>query len=364
MHLAPTLLMYFGRHFLIGIGLALFALLSLVVLFDIVELMRRASGRDEVSFILILQMASLKIPFLIQKILPFSILFGGIFTFLRLSRTQELIVARSSGVSVWQFLTPALLIAVLVGIFVIAVFNPLTSVATSRYEQLDSKYMRGRSSMLAISSSGLWLRQADVNGQSVIHARTVADQGEELRDVIIFLYEGTDHFIERIDARSARLAAGSWQLKEAMVTRPEGLATFYEQYNLATKLTKTSIQESFASPQTISFWALPDFITILEDSGFTATKHRLHWHSVLAGPVLLGAMVLIAATFSLRLTRYGGAGFLVLGSVSAGFVLYFLSDLVYALGLSGSIPVLLSAWTPAVASTLLGLALLFHFEDG
>lgn len=364
MYFAPTLLIYLGRQFLIGIGLALFVLLSLVILFDIVELLRRASGREAVTFGLILQMASLKLPFLAQKVLPFATLFGGTFTFLRLSRTQELIVARSAGVSVWQFLMPAFLIAILVGIFVVTVFNPLTSVTMARYEQLDSKLLRGRSSMLAVSPSGLWLRQADPNGQSVIHARTVARQGAELEGVIIFLYEGADRFIGRIDARRALLTEGSWQLEEAMITRPEGLASFHEQYNLATTLTPTRIQDSFASPESMSFWALPQFIDVLEAAGFTATKHRLHWHSVLAGPVLLGAMVLIAATFSLRLSRYGGAGFLVVGSVSAGFLLYFLSDLVYALGLAGSIPVLLAAWAPAVASCLLGLAMLFHFEDG
>ncbi len=72
----------------------------------------------------------------------------------------------------------------------------------------------------------------------------------------------------------------------------------------------------------------------------------------------------VAATFSLRLTRRGGTGLLLLGGLFAGFLLYFLTDVVRALGMSGSIPPLLAAWAPTVVFTLLGLAMLLHLEDG
>ena len=114
----------------------------------------------------------------------------------------------------------------------------------------------------------------------------------------------------------------------------------------------------------MSFWALPGFIDTLEQAGFSALRHRLHWHALLAAPLLMCAMVLIAATFTLRHTRRGGTVFVIVGGVLTGFVLYFFSDVVFALGLSDSIPVALAAWTPSGVSTLLGLAMLFHLEDG
>ena len=90
----------------------------------------------------------------------------------------------------------------------------------------------------------------------------------------------------------------------------------------------------------------------------------MHWHGLLALPVLLCAMVLIAATFSLRQTRRGGTVYLVIGGVISGFLLYFMSNVVYALGLSASVPVVLAAWSPAGVSTFLGVSLLLHLEDG
>ena len=364
MRLSTTLLAYLGRQFLMGIGLALVILLALVLIIDIVELLRRAEGRESAGLFEIFQMATLRLPFMAQKILPFATLFGGMYTFLHLSRSQELIVTRSAGVSVWQFLMPALFIALIVGSLAVSLFNPIASVMMSKYEQLDNKHLRGRPSLLAVSSTGLWLRQADAQGQSVIHAASVTRQGTELDRVIVFLYRGSDQFESRIDAEHARLAAGYWLLDNAVLTRVEGHVESVAEYRLPTTMTSAQIQESFASPATMSFWALPAFIEMLEKAGFAARKHLLHWHSLLATPLLLCAMVLIAATFSLRLNRRGGIGLLTIGGVLAGFLLYFLTDLVLALGASGAIPVALAAWTPAGVSSLLGLAMLFHLEDG
>jgi len=102
----------------------------------------------------------------------------------------------------------------------------------------------------------------------------------------------------------------------------------------------------------------------MEKAGFSAVRHRLHWYSLLADPLLMCAMVLIAATFTLRQARRGGATFIVASGVMTGFMLYFFSDVVYALGLSDSIPVVLAAWTPSGVATMLGIAMLLHLEDG
>ena len=364
MRLSPTFSFYLGRQFLLGIGFVLGILLALIFLIDVVELLRRASGRESAALGLVLGMAALNLPNLAQKVLPVATLFGAIATFSRLTRSHELIVARAAGVSVWQFLAPALVIAVLLGAFVVTLFNPLAAIMSARYEQLEGRYLEGRQSLLAVSATGLWLRQADEFGQSVIHARHVSSAGTELREVIVFMYKGRDEFVGRIDAERAMLLDGRWQLSDALLTRPQEPAQRLPSYEIETTLTLAQIQEGFASPQTLSFWSLPGFIQTLEMAGFSATRHRLHWHNILAMPLLLAAMILLAATFSLRLTRRGHTGLLLGAGVLTGFLLYFVSDVVHAFGIAGNLPVILAAWTPTGICTLLGLSLLLHLEDG
>lgn len=366
MRLSTTLSFYIGRHFLLSFVVLLGLFLLLIVLFDTVELLRRTAARPDITFGMVVEMAFLKLPHMGQQVFPFAVLFGGMAAFWRLTRTHELVITRAAGVSVWQFLFPVIAIAFMLGVFQVTVLNPLASTTLSRFERLEAIRLKGKSSFLALSQGGLWLRQANAEGQSVIHSEYVlqVDKDVQLRNVIVFNYEGADRFRSRIDADMARLEDGFWHMTNAWVHQPERVPRLEKDYWLATDLTLGKIQDSFASPETMSFWDLPGFINTLKKAGFSAVRHRLYWHTLLAAPFLMCAMVLIAATFTLRHSRRGGTVFVITGGVLTGFILYFFSDIVFALGLSDSIPVILAAWTPSGVAMLLGLATLLHLEDG
>ena len=366
MRLSAILSLYMARHFLVSFC-GLFALfLVLIFLFDCVELMRRAASKPNIAFSDIIELAMLKLPHMGQKVFPFAIMFGGMIAFWQLNRHHELVVTRAAGVSAWQFLLPVLALAFALGAFQVSLLNPMASQTLSRYERLESLRFKGRESLLAISESGLWLRQSNGTDQSVVYATNILQEGidVELRNVTVFIYEGADRFIERIDAASATLEDGFWHIRDAQVRRPEEANEVESDLWLETDLTVGKIQDSFAPPETMSFWDLPGFIQTLEESGFSATRHRLHWHALLASPFLMCAMVLIAATFTLRTSRRGSTTMIVAGGALTGFVLYFFSDVVFAMGLSDSIPATLAAWTPAGVTLMMGLATLFHLEDG
>ncbi|MGB0684323.1 MAG: LPS export ABC transporter permease LptG [Magnetovibrionaceae bacterium] len=366
MRLSTTLSFYMGRHFLLAFLGLISLFLLLIFTFDIVELLRRAAARPHITIDLVIEMALLKLPNMAVRTFPFAILFGGMAAFWRLSRTHELVVTRAAGVSAWQFLFPVLLSAILLGIFQVALLGPFASSSLSRFERLETRLMEGKESSLAISSSGLWLRQATDEGQAVVHARHVLQQGDdvELWKIIIFRYQGADSFASRIEADYGRLEEGYWYLKDVRTYIPDHLAEDEDEFWLKTDLTITRIQDSFAPPETLSFWSLPGFIATLEEAGFSAVRHRLHFHVQLASPLLLCAMVLLAAAFTLKTSSRGGATYVILAGVMTGFMVHFTSDIVFALGLSDSIPVVLAAWSPSVVATLLGVAMLLHLEDG
>jgi lipopolysaccharide export system permease protein len=326
-------------------------------------LLNRTAGRG-ISTSIVVGMSLLQLPNLGQKLLPFAILLGGVFAFARLSRNQEIVATRAAGLSAWDFLAPPLAVAVLIGIFAITVFTPISARLLAQFSALEAKYIRGQESQLAVSQNGLFLRQGDERQQSVIHALRVADQGVRLEDVDVFIFGADDHFLGRIQARGARLTQGAWVLVDAWVSGADGTPKHHDLYELPTTMTPTQIQESFASPDTLSFWALPGFIRAAQTAGFAATRYELYFYTLLALPFLFAAMVFMAASFSLRLGRSGGLSRVVVVSALSGFGVYFFSDLTRALGQSGILPVLLAASAPALASILIGMTLVFYQEDG
>lgn len=366
MKLSSTLSVYIGRNFLMSFLGFFFGLLTLIFLLDTIELLRRASTKPDVTFLIIIQMALFKLPHMGQLLFPFAALFGGMSAFWRLSRSQELAVTRAAGISVWQFLLPALILALLLGAFKVTAFNPLSSATLARFQAMEAVYLKGQKSTLAISSNGLWLRQGTAEGHAVVHAANLLqhDDQVELINTVTFLYQGQDTFIGRVDAQRAVLGDGYWRMDDAWVNSPEAPPKHVPEFWLETDLTLSKIQDNFASPETMSFWKLPQFIDTLEEAGFSALRHRLQWHSLLATPLLMCAMVLIAATFTLRHSRRGATTSVISAGVFTGFILYFFSDVVFALGLSDSIPVTLAAWAPSGVASMLGLAMLFHLEDG
>jgi lipopolysaccharide export system permease protein len=362
--LSATLSRYLGRRVLLGIGIALFGLAVAALVVDVVELLRRAYGRPGVRLGTVLLMAGLHLPFLIQKLMPFGVLFGTMLTFQRLTRTHELVAARAAGVSVWQFLTPALLVALGLGVFTVLAFNPLASVLVARYEALDHKFLSQPSSLISVAPGGLWLRQPEADGDLLIHARQMNPDTGALAHVVVFAFEADGRFASRVDAAQARLRPGFWELRNPLLSNPDGSSRSEPVLEIPTDLTPVGIQESFAPPETLSFWDLPSFVSELEAVGFSAREHRLYWHGLLALPLLLCAMLLIGTTSSLRLVRYGGTGLLVAAGLATGFLFYILSDVVFAIGLSGRLPAIFAAWIPAGVAVLLGLTTLLHLEDG
>ncbi len=364
MRLSATLSFYIARQFLLWFFSFLLVIMAIIMLFDFIELVRRGATKPDVTMLLTLRMTVMKIPEVLQELFHFIVLFSAMFTFWRLTRSQELVVARAAGVSAWQFILPVLAAAALIGVGNVGLLNPIGAAMFAKFEELENRFLRGRPNLLKVSRGGLWLRQRDETGFSVIFANSVNPAEIALNDVIIFLYDQDDAYSGRIDAASAALEPGHWEVRDARITLGDTVGEPLSVYRLKTDLTPEKIQESFASPETLSFWDLPAFIRTLDQTGFSALSHRMYYLRLLAQPLLLASMVLFAAAFSLRQTRRGGTAIMMLAGVLTGFILFILNDVVIALGLTEAVPAALAAWSPACIALLIGTGTLLHLEDG
>ena len=368
--MATTLSLYIGRVFALSVAGMLAALTALIGLFDFIELLRRSVTKPDATFAVVCEIGGLRLPWIAMQILPFAVLLGGILAFWRLSRSSELIVARAAGVSAWQFLAAPLLLAVAIGGFATAVVSPVSAVMRARAEVMDNNYLRTGGGPLALNGGQLWLRQADAaltpQGVAILHGHAVTLRDGELtaQEVSIFRLDANDHLLERVEARQARLAEGAWQLDDARTILAGHLPSPPRQLMLPTNMTVARVQESFAPPDTLSFWALPGFIGLLEHAGFSSIRHRLQFQTLLALPLLAGTMALLAAGFSMRSSRRGGVAKMIGSGVAAGFALFLVSKVAEEFGQSGALPPVLAAWAPAASGLMLSVALLLHLEDG
>jgi len=359
-----TLTRYFGLRFLSAV-VALFAgLLVLVAMVDFIELLRRTSGMKDVSVATVAMITTYRVPFLAERVLPFVVLVSAMFCYLNLSRRLELVVARSAGVSAWQFVAPAVVIALLIGTAATTLYNPLSAVLREQSTRLESQIFQGRDRSFHDVGSGFWVRQRSDDGQAIINAKTSRQQGIELVGVSVFVLDDAGSFRERIEAKSATLQPGFWRLQDARIYANNAPPADRASYDLKTYLTTTQVRESFATPDTVPFWQLPSYIRLAENFGLAAAGYRMQYYQLLAQPFYLAAMVLLAAAVSLRLFRFGGVQKMVLGGICGGFLLYVLSKITVDLSKAGLMPPLAAAALPPCVGGLTGLLTLLYQEDG
>lgn len=364
MILGRTLSVYFSGRFLKAIlGLFLFAAV-LLFMFDLLELVRRGSDREGFSVMRVAAISVLRVPLLLEQVIPFTVLFGAIAAFVTLSRALELVVARASGISVWQFGTPAIAVGLLLGVLSVTVYNPAAVWLQEKSEEVAAGLFGADQTFLLQNSEQVWVRQDGLDGESVVLARQLLDRGTRLLDVTFFTFDRDGTFRERIEAAQARLGDEIWYLDDAIVYTTDQDPQAYNQYQVSTFLTATEVRESIGSPESISFWNLPRFIELARNAGLPAYRYNLQYQSLLARPLLLIAMILIAAAVSLKVSRFGGLGSMILGGILSGFVLYVLTELAKDFGGAGIVPPIVAAWAPGIFGVLMGLTILLHQEDG
>jgi lipopolysaccharide export system permease protein len=360
-----TLTRYFAWRFLGATAAVFGGVFVLVVLVDYVELTRRASDIPNISPWIVAQTSIFRVPQATERMLPFSVLVGAMACYLNLSRRLELVIARAAGMSAWQFVAPALVMALLIGTLVTTAYNPLSATLRERSKRLEAELFGERAGGAVQAGGGFWVRQRSADGrQAIIYATSSREQGARLDGVTVFTYDPDGHFEERIEARTAALEPGQWRLEQVRIYATRAAPRDLDSYLLSTTLTSEQVLESFATPETVSFWQLPLYINRAEQAGLGAAGYRLQYQLLLAEPFLLAAMVLLAASVSLRFFRFGGVPKMVLSGIGAGFLLYILSKVTADLSKAEFMHPGAAAWVPVLFGAVTGFVVLLYQEDG
>ena len=180
----------------------------------------------------------------------------------------------------------------------------------------------------------------------------------------VFRLDNNDQFQEQIEAQQATLEEGHWLFKSVRRYTLNNPPVDQDSFTLPTSLTPAQVRNSFSTPETVSFWQLPGYIRSSESSGFATAGYRLQYHKLIALPFLLAAMVMLAASVSLRFFRFGGVQKMVLSGVGAGFLLYVLSKVTEDLSKAELMHPIASAWLPVCVGGLTGFLALLYLEDG
>ena len=368
MKLFDILSRYVTRQVLMNFLMVFFAIVGIILLFDMVESLRKVSGRTDVTLWFAIQLAVTRISHNIEIIIPFVVMVAAMISFWKLSKNNEFVIIRAAGVSIFGFLKPIIAAVFVLGILNIFFFNPFMSKLYEIHEVLDYRFETRNPNAVLFSSKGLWIREAVSENQVLlIQAKTVRQEEDNtvwMRDVSITELDRNAQIKKSYEAYFASLEGNVFYLKDVKVIVGGKPTETLADYAYETTIDVQRIKENFVAPEAISFWQLPDTIRFYEKAGFSARQHWMRFLNLLISPFLLVGMLMLAAVFMLQNTLRGSAiMWRVVISIATGFSFYFLSQVVYAFGLNGYIPIWLASFAPTVIILLISSSLLVHADE-
>ncbi len=350
--------------------IGIFALFfALIVVVDIIEFSRNVSSIDDVGFGEVINVVLLRAPTFAENVLPFCVMFGASASLIMLNRRLELVVARASGVSVWQFLLPLGITAALMGGFTSMVYNPLALNGQILSSAEEAKILVRGEKQTDTGSKGSWMRLNQKDGDLVLRAQVVQNAGLNLTQIIVYRFDAKGEMIERIDASAARFVESSsqgnhYELTDLISVRPGSKSQTKAKGILPVEISESQLQANQTTVNNVSFWGLKEHATRIQLAGKNPLPYLTRHQALLALPLLFIAMVLLASTVSLRFARFGVNAKAILAGVLAGFMLYVLSKLLVTFGSNGLVPPFVAAWSAAIVASLIGITVLLHQEDG
>ncbi|MDO5648650.1 LPS export ABC transporter permease LptG [Paracoccus sp. (in: a-proteobacteria)] len=359
----------FVRSFLMLVGV----FLLILFLIEFVEMIRRYANRD-ISMTHAARLASLNVVSSFYSILPLVTVLSGIALFLGLARTSEMVAIRASGRSALKVATAPALTAVLLGGLAVAVINPMVATTGQRLDRAVAEINRQGGQTVSVGDNAVWLRQGLTDngvdtGQVVIRAGRASPDATTLYQASFLIFAPETGPIRRIEATEARLTPGAWELDDVRdypldSPNPQAGMIRHASLSLPSDLTAQRIRDGFGRPDAVPVWQLPAFIAGLERAGFSGDRHRVWFQTEIARPFLMGAMILIAAAFTMQHIRGRSTGTAVLLAFGSGIGLFFLRNMAQVLGENGQITPEMAGWTPPLVGALMALGVILRKEDG
>jgi lipopolysaccharide export system permease protein len=359
-----TLSKYIGKSFFVWNGVILFVLAFISLLFNVVELTRRAHGNSYIKLDQILKISFLQLPSILDALTPLVVLFATMILLWTLHKRSEITVIRSLGYSIWALITPMVISVIGYSLLYFFLLNPISSSMKEEGILYQDHVFRKAADLSSISKSGLWLKHPRSNGEySIIHiGRVWAPQ--IFGNSVIYEFGLSGEFIKRYDIKKIEVQENKWFLKRALLTESNEIQRVLNNITLDINLTLQKIQQTFQPPSSLSFFQLPKFIKLIQKTGLSSTEHTLYFFNLLMKPFILTAMVLVGGVCAFASLRRQDAFVFILSGIFSGFFLHFLHQVFYALGESLQIPLFFAALTPTFISILVGLTLLIHLEEG
>ena len=303
---------------------------------------------------------SLRLPILISRFLPFSVLLGTLIALAGLNQHSEVVAMKAAGISAHQILAPLFLVSIgIAGL--LFVFNERVVVdatlTVTAWTDNDYRPLPQESGI----QTNVWV----MYGDDLVQARHVGGTGPGFHAEELTIYERDDNALRRvIQVERAAPLGDSWLLQDVrLYDATMNLVRRQDEAIALHGLEPQRLMLAKVDPDRIDFFTLRERIDQLELAGRPTAEARAGmWHKI-SGPLSTVLMPLLAATAAFGLARSGHVLLRATIGMALGFAYFVADNFALAMGNVGAYPPLLAAWAPFFLFLLIGETVLIRSEE-
>ena len=303
---------------------------------------------------------SLRVPLLVSRFLPFSVLLGTLIAFAGLNQHSEVIAMKAAGISAHQILAPLIVTSLFIAGLAFW-FNEAVVVKAARtvtaWSDNDYRPLPPGTGVL----SNVWV----LHGEDLVRARHVGGSGPRLRAERLTIYDRSAGALQRVIHVDRAAPSGSgWKL--------EGLEIYDADMNFVRRQPSAMGLEGVeperftlakVDPDGLDFFTLRERIAQLERAGrATEEAEGGMWHKI-SGPLSTVLMPLLAAVAAFGLARSGQVLLRAVVGMALGFTYFIADNFSLAMGNVGAYPPIVAAWAPFLLFFLIGETVLIQTEE-
>lgn len=356
-----TLTLYLAKMFVVRILAVLVMLVLVLTALDLLGttgeiLAPEGNGQAE-----LLTYVSLRIPQLIARFLPYSVLLATLITLVALNQNSEVVAMKAAGLSAHQVLAPLLLTAAIVALVSFAFNERIVTRANATLAAWQAVEY-GAIPPDADTRANIYV----TDGEDILTAATLNGRGERIALSNVTFYKRTPGgaISEQVRADKAVYAAPGWQLGNAQAF-DVGSAQMREidSVVVAEGLTPEQIELESVDTDALSFWKLSETIDTFEAAGRRTSEMRAKWWHRISGPLSALLMPLLGSVAAFGLARSGQVFVRAVIGMALGFAYFVVDNAALAMGSFGGYPPFLAAWAPFLLFLLLGETVLVRTEE-
>ena len=356
-----TLTLYLAKLFIVRIFAVLVMLVLVLMMLDLLSnsgdiLAVEGNGQGELW-----TYVSLRVPQLVARFLPYSVLLATLITLVTLNQNSEVVAMKAAGLSAHQVLAPLLLSAMAIAVISFAFNERVVTRANAALKAWEASDY-GAIPEAADARTNIYL----TDGSEVISAASLTGNGTGtvMHDVTWYRRGDNDLIMEQAKAQRATYAAPGWRLDNATIFNVETASERRAaSITVAQDITLQQIELESVDPDAQGFFELWNSIQAYEEAGRRTSELRGKWWHKLSGPLSSLLMPLLGAVAAFGLARSGQVFIRALIGMALGFAYFVVDNMALAMGNFGGYPPLLAAWAPFFLFLLIGETVLVRTEE-